>query len=815
MKKKLLLMFTMLAILVCVFALSVSAADDLKPQNSNAYGELSFFDESRSVGRTNPQYGFTPYIDAEHTTYARVVIGDGTTFYTFPAAYVISETTLYGEGQKSVLVLDTTSLNKAMEAVTGTNPGWTKDSIYRFEMPYNMVYVNNKSYERFSEWTNVIEIYLQPNSSVKDKNKTMIFWKCKNLEVIHNLDTFVFREGCLGGSFEGCAKLTNITLGVSPEVTYTGENFLNGCTSLQSINFKEAFPNLKTIGKCAFYNCTSLKSISTDGQANEFVMQNSVTSIGYEAFKNCTSMHYISMSTSLETINQGAFQSCTGLKTLSIPASVKELHQVVFDGCSKLVFVDFNDNQNVFNVDKYGQFRNCTSLLAISLPDNFKLISNQMFKGCTSLKAVYLPGNLETMETNNWGDDPFNNCTYLYFVKDPFEVVDENGNFYTAETFVQPERPDVYFMPETLTNLCINKTSGKCFTGSYNLNPVIVFGKNMTKTTLGDGIFFECGSNGKLGDGVTAVFLEDMEQLKVHLNSNRGKGVKYIFANENDKSLADVNVISNTNNAYNMNDKTEGLYFCSGNCHYLFNGVKFKGTYDDTVLTKLEGTIHIANPDKTVVTPETCTDNRKEYTYCFCEALMGETEIENTAGHVHSVFVDLVYEDFSANGYYIYKCVRCDDTNEEDAPALFACSGYSASTFGTNGLAIGYSVNKEAINAYEEATGKTVKYGAFAFANGKIGNNDIFDASGKLVNGVSGFEASNSDCLTFEIVIVGFTEKYMDKKLAMGAYVAVTEGEATKYSYMQYAAPNEGEKYNFISYNEILGTPSTVEDVTK
>ena len=151
MKKKILLMLAMLAMLVCVFALSVSAANDLKPQNSNAYGELSFFDESISVGRTDPQYGFTPYIDAEHTTYARVVIGDGTTFYTFPTAYVISETTRYGDGQKSVLVWDLTSLNKAMETVTGKNPGWTKGSIYRFEMPYNMVHVNGDDAQKFPD----------------------------------------------------------------------------------------------------------------------------------------------------------------------------------------------------------------------------------------------------------------------------------------------------------------------------------------------------------------------------------------------------------------------------------------------------------------------------------------------------------------------------------------------------------------------------------------------------------------------------------------------------------------------------------------
>ncbi|MBO5896182.1 MAG: leucine-rich repeat protein, partial [Clostridia bacterium] len=805
MKRKILLMLTIVAILVCAFALSVSAETVLNSQDSNAYGDISLFDASIAVGRTDPKYGFTPYIDAEHTTYARMVVGDGTTFYTFPTAYALSSTTFYGSGDKSLLVLDMKSLNSAMEAVTGKNPGWTKYSIYRFEMPYNMVYVNGDTAQKFSDWTNIVELYLQPNSSVKDTGKTMIFWKCINLEVIHNLDTFVFRESCLGGSFEGCAKLTNITLGVSPEVTNTGDNFLNGCTALQSINFKEAFPNLKTIGKNAFYNCQALTAISTDGQANEFVIQNSVTAIGYSSFYNCKGMQYVSMPSALATIGYGAFQSCTGLKTLSLPATLTGMEQIVFDGCTSLLFVDFNDNQNVFNVDKYGQFRNCTSLLAVSLPDNFKYISNQMFKGCTSLKAVCLPANLTRIDTNSWSDDPFSGCTNMYFVQNSFEVVDENGNFYTAETFVQPERPDVYYMPESLSALCTNKTSGKCFSNSYYLNPVIVFGENMTKTTLGDGIFYECGNNGTLGSGITVVFLGDMEQVTVHPRASRSKGVKYVFANKNDKSLADVNIISNTTDSYVLNDKTEGFYFCNGNCYYLFNGVKYKGTYDDSVLTKNEGAIHFAEPDKSVVTPETCTDNRKELTYCFCNAEIGNAEVENTAyGHAHSVFLDLVYASFLTDGYYSYKCERCDDVNNDKvAKALFVCLGYSAPEANGNGFAIGYKVDHQAISDYQSIKGKTLKYGLFLVSAQALGDNDIFANDGSVADGVVNVEIKREDFVSFEFKLTGFVDEYKSKKLAVGAYAAVSDENGTEYSYMQDNSKGiSNGKYYFVSYND-------------
>ena len=41
----------------------------------------------------------------------------------------------------------------------------------------------------------------------------------------------------------------------------------------------------------------------------------------------------------------------------------------------------------------------------------------------------------------------------------------------------------------------------------------------------------------------------------------------------------------------------------------------------------------------------------------------------------------------------------------------------------------------------------------------------------------------------------------------MGAYVAVTDGETTEYSYMQGDEPNENDKYSFVSYNDIVGKP--------
>jgi hypothetical protein len=118
-------------------------------------------------------------------------------------------------------------------------------------------------------------------------------------------------------------------------------------------------------------------------------------------------------------------------------------------------------------------------------------------------------------------------------------------------------------------------------------------------------------------------------------------------------------------------------------------------------------------------------------------------------------------------------------------------------------------VNNAAIREYEEATIKKISYGVFAVAKEKLGTNDIFDKNGTAANGVINAEITKYEFSAFELKIDGFEEKHKSALLALGAYVITTDGENTEYSYLQAGAPNSGEKYAFVSYNDIVGTPTT------
>lgn len=167
----------------------------------------------------------------------------------------------------------------------------------------------------------------------------------------------------------------------------------------------------------------------------------------------------------------------------------------------------------------------------------------------------------------------------------------------------------------------------------------------------------------------------------------------------------------------------------------------------------------------------------------------------------HDIRIIANYEKgYLEKGYKRDGCTRCDDYVEKELAPLFACRGYSVSENGS-GIAIGYSVDVKAISEYEEAIGKTLKYGAFVVTKDKLGNNSIFGDDGVLTSGVINAEITSYQLSVFELKIVGFTDEQKDTKLIMGAYV----DNGTEYSYIQDDSKGEHSgKYYVASYNDIV-----------
>ena len=112
---------------------------------------------------------------------------------------------------------------------------------------------------------------------------------------------------------------------------------------------------VKSIGSCAFYNCTNLTAVS---------------------FPACT------------TINQNAFQNCTSLTTVNFPACTT-IGSYAFQNCTNLTTVSF---PACTTIGSYA-FQNCTSsLTTVSFPA-CTTISFWAFNRCYNLKSLYLMGS--------------------------------------------------------------------------------------------------------------------------------------------------------------------------------------------------------------------------------------------------------------------------------------------------------------------------------------------------------------------------------------------------------------------------------------
>lgn len=188
----------------------------------------------------------------------------------------------------------------------------------------------------------------------------------------------------------------------------------------------------------------------------------------------------------------------------------------------------------------------------------------------------------------------------------------------------------------------------------------------------------------------------------------------------------------------------------------------------------------------------------------FCDVcgyiIVNHIETENMS-------VNVEYSSFLTSGIKTTKCnnLGCTYVETEKAHALFTCLGYSVAIRGNGGISIAYTTNNTAISEYASITGNTVKYGVFAVSKDKLGEGDVFGKDGTAANGVIFAEISSTIHNVFEIKVVGFTDEQKDVKLALGAYVAVSDWENTEYFYMQSGSPAQGEKYCFVSYNDVLG----------
>ncbi|MBE6870277.1 MAG: leucine-rich repeat domain-containing protein [Ruminococcus albus] len=177
-------------------------------------------------------------------------------------------------------------------------------------------------------------------------------------------------------AFDDRDELTSIHIPNSLYPWEEGEiNFgLWNCDELVEITANEDNPNYVSVNGVLYSrDMTALIRCPNAIDTKRFVIPDTVTYIGDDAFAECYNIEEIVIPSSVKLICPGAFTECSSLKKVVFPK-----------------YMPFSINDDMFMF--------CTALEEITIPAGVTSLYTQVFNGCTSLKKITIGKDVEDFD---------------------------------------------------------------------------------------------------------------------------------------------------------------------------------------------------------------------------------------------------------------------------------------------------------------------------------------------------------------------------------------------------------------------------------
>ncbi len=147
-------------------------------------------------------------------------------------------------------------------------------------------------------------------------------------------------------NFEECQKLVEVKTSALSQAAIQ-ENFCKNCSSLKKVTIYSANTS---IPNSAFAGCSRLKDVVFVDVDNS-----RITSIGENAFEDCSELGSLEIPPLLEEISNNAFKNCENLQGLSFPESLTRIGNNAFAGCYVLANLDFEDSLHIWELKSWDQ----------------------------------------------------------------------------------------------------------------------------------------------------------------------------------------------------------------------------------------------------------------------------------------------------------------------------------------------------------------------------------------------------------------------------------------------------------------------------
>jgi len=213
------------------------------------------------------------------------------------------------------------------------------------------------------------------------------------------------------------------------KVTSIESNAFSDCSDLTSITIGN---NVTSIGNHAFYKCSGLTSIT---------IPNSLTSIGIEVFYGCSGLKKVIVkdiaawcgikfgsndSNPLSNAHHLYSDEDTEITNLAIPNGVTSIGNDAFWDCSGLTSVTIPNS--VTRIGHYA-FNRCSGLTSVTIPNSVTSIGDYAFNRCSGLTSVTIPNSVTSI-----GDDAFEGVdipTVISLIENPFKITGKTSNYRT------------------------------------------------------------------------------------------------------------------------------------------------------------------------------------------------------------------------------------------------------------------------------------------------------------------------------------------------------------------------------------------------